>query len=77
MAIDAKADNKVQTIRKTFKEAVDDIVVYETMKKEVIARPPSEETGKAIEMVSMSYGEALAEYDRIMMIKKMTEKKRR
>jgi len=73
----ANVKNTVQTIRKTFKEAVDEIVAYESMQKEIIARPPSEEAGRPIEMESMSYGEALAEYSRIILIKRMSEKKKR
>ena len=71
------AQNKIQTIRKTFKEAIDEIARYETMQKEVIPRAPSEEAGRPIETSTISYGEALAEYNRLMLIKRMAEKKRR
>ena len=70
-------NNKVEMIRKTFNEAVTEIRVYEQNLKEVIPRPPSEESGKPIELTTSNYSEAMAEMDRLQLIKRLAAKGRK
>lgn len=71
------ANEKVEIIRKTFNEAVTEIRMYEQNLKEVVPRAPSEETGRAVEMTTMSYGEALAEIERLLLVKRLGDKGRK
>ena len=70
-------NNKAETIRKTFNEAVTEIKVYEQNLKEVIPRAPSEEGGKPIELTTSTYSEALAEIDRLQLLKRLASKGRK
>lgn len=71
------ANNKAEVIRKTFDEVITEIKGYEQNLTEIVPRPPSGEGGGAIETLTMSYGEALAEIERVELIKRLAVKGRK
>jgi len=77
MMVLAMANNRVEMIRKTFNESVSEIRMYEQNLKEVVPRPPSDEAGRAVEMTSMTFGESLAEIDRLLLVKRLGAKGQR
>jgi hypothetical protein len=70
-------NEKVEVIRKTFNEAVTEIKVYEQNLKEVIPRQPSEESGKPVELTISTYSEAMAEMDRLQLLRRLAAKGRK
>jgi hypothetical protein len=70
-------NEKAEVIRKTFNEAVTEIRMYEQNLKEVIPRPPSEESGKPVELTTSTYSEAMAEIDRLQLLKRLAAKGRK
>ena len=70
-------NNKAEVVRKTFNEVVTEIKGYEQNLKEIVPRPPSEEGGRSIETFTMSYGEALAEIERVELVMRLAAKSRK
>ncbi len=63
----------ISTIRKNFPEMVKEIRQMEMQKKDVIPNIPEAEGGQ-IEIISMDFNEAMAEFNRISLIKRLKKR---
>ncbi|VVB73630.1 Uncharacterised protein [uncultured archaeon] len=70
-------NDKAETIRKTFNEAVTEIRMYEQNLKEVVPRAPSEESGRSVELTTSTYSETMAELERLQLIRRLASKGRK
>ena len=63
----------ISTVRKNFSDMVREVRELEAQKKDVIPKIPEAEGGQ-IEIVSMDYNEAMAELNRINLIKRLKKR---